>query len=960
MKIAADDPDYTDLRKRVDNRRTERGRTEDVAMVDVMVRRLGPVRGLFALATIIFLRVTSLGAQATTGSIEGRVATADSGSMASVDVRDQSTGTVRHATADRRGHYRVLALEPGMYEVTARALSFGPQTQTGVAVVLGERTKVDFALEHGPTELAPTVITASHSVDIGRSDVGTAVTLEQIAKLPLNSRNVLDATVVAPGIRSYAIESGRSLPAAGALSTPRFVNFYLDGAEWKGIATGNLVGFPQTGSLIPQDAIRELRVLLNPYDAELARGGSWVISAVTKQGGNELHGSLFDFGQSRALIAKGTFQAEKPDYRRQQIGGTLRGPLVKGHLFFAASYEGQNTDNFITVVPGRPAVNPAIWDQYAGTFRAPTRNHTGNLRLTAPLGRHSLDATWVGRDLSTETAFGVQVAGVMFGHDAGLVGHYRTTSVDVRDTYARGALVNELAAHVLTTAQEDAPIGPGRTLNYPSLQRGIAGYPVITFERHVGVSNKSTFAFDALGGQHLLKVGLELTSIHGAGYQPSSADGFFMFTSDTSTQPQTARIGVGYTDTSGTADAHSSANRSVTGLWLQDEFRPSETLTLTAGVRYDAEIGGLDQGKHEPWARDTTLRRVVGDYYLNDGDRKNDLNNFAPRVAATWNVGANGRTFLRTGYGVMYDRIPAFGVFGERLAWQWRVYGFTRPGTTDPAELRRRVLAGGINSAPNLTLLPDRLETPSNRQWSLGIGSRLSEHTTLNVDYLDQHLRDVYVTVKANLVDPVTHVRPLTARYGDILLWGDFGDATYRGLLTSLAFDRAATHLTAAYTLSWSRSEFGQVMNSDYPDSADYGMQRSEADERHRLVLSGVMDIPFAMQLSGIAVIASPRPFLVIAGSDVNLNGSKLDDWPGGQRTAYHGGWNNWYRTLDLRLAKSIHVAKGALAITGDVFNVLNTSNHSEYQGTENLTGYGHAVGDYARREAQLGARYSF
>ena len=179
-------------------------------------------------------------------------------------------------------------------------------------------------------------------------------------------------------------------------------------------------------------------------------------------------------------------------------------------------------------------------------------------------------------------------------------------------------------------------------------------------------------------------------------------------------------------------------------------------------------------------------------------------------------------------------------------------------------------------------------------------------------------------------------------------------------MLTSLTFGNMATHLSAAYTLSWSRSEFGAVMNSDYPDSADYRMQRSEADERHRLVLSGATEIPFALELSGIAVIASPRPFLVIAGPDVNLNGTNIDDWPSGRRTAYRGGWNNWYRTLDLRLAKSIPVARGALALTVEVFNALNTSNHSDYQGTENLALYRQAVGDYARREAQLGARYSF
>jgi hypothetical protein len=523
----------------------------------------------------------------------------------------------------------------------------------------------------------------------------------------------------------------------------------------------------------------------------------------------------------------------------------------------------------------------------------------------------------------------------------------------------RGGFVNELTAHMLRNAQDELPLTPGPTLRYPSLQRGVAAYPQIVSERHVGLSSKSSYALDGLGGQHLLKAGLELTSIHGAGFVPSNADGFFNFAKDTSTQPQLARIGVGFNDPSSTDDARSSAHRWVTGAWLQDQFQPNESLTLMAGVRFDAEIGGLDQGKHEPWATDTTLRRIVGDRYLNDGDRKNDLNNFAPRLAASWNIGGAGRTFLRAGYGIMYERIPAFGAFSERLGWEWRVYSIPRPGTTDPGALRRLVLAGGGAAIPNLVLLPDRLETPSSRQWSLGVGRRLSEHTALNVDFLDQHLRDLYVTTRLNVANSAG-VRPLTNRFGDLLLWGDFGDATYRGVLTSLAFDRAATHVTAAYTLSWSRSNFGLVMNSDYPDSADYRMQRTEADERHRLVLSSTTEIPFALQLSAIAVMASPRPFLVIAGPDVNLNGTNTDDWPGGQRTAYRGGSNNWYRTLDLRLAKSLHVAPGALAITAEIFNVLNTANHSEFQGTASLGHFGHAIGDYARRQAQLGARYSF
>jgi hypothetical protein len=99
-----------------------------------------------------------------------------------------------------------------------------------------------------------------------------------------------------------------------------------------------------------------------------------------------------------------------------------------------------------------------------------------------------------------------------------------------------------------------------------------------------------------------------------------------------------------------------------------------------------------------------------------------------------------------------------------------------------------------------------------------------------------------------------TSKRPLASRFGDMVLWGSFGDATYRAVLTSLVYDRGATRITGAYTLAWARSEFGAVSTSDYPDSAAYRMQRSDDDERHRLVLSGLIRGPFGFQLSTIAM----------------------------------------------------------------------------------------------------------
>ena len=909
------------------------------------------------MSSLAAFAASSLAAQATTATLQGAV-TASDGTVvpgAEVVAWSREIGSARTALADVRGVYRLLGLNPGLYDVTARAVGFRALRQTGVELILGDEATLNFVLEPGAVELDPVVVQAAPSLPVERLNVSTPVLEREIERLPLNTRDVLALASIAPGVRTFAPEAGRSIPAAGAVSTGRFVNLYVDGLAWKGIATGQLVGEPQTGSLIPQEAIREYRVALNPYDVEYGLGASWVISAVTHQGGNTLHGSIFGLEQDRSLVAQGSFQQAKPDYGRKQLGANLRGPLLKDRLFFSISYEGQITDNFIDVVPGRPAANPDVWARYAGTFPAPFRNHMGMARLTVLRGRHTVDAIWMTRHLSAESNFGAKLS-----HDAGIVSSYGVNSVQLRDRYATAALVNELSLRLLKNDQDDTPLVPGRTFQYPSIQLGRTTFPVATAGRYLGLSNKSSYAVRGFAGQHLLKTGVELTRVWGHGYRPTSKDGFFVFATDTSTLPQRAQIGVGFLDPSTTNDARATTEGWLVGGYVQDEWRPVAALVVTAGMRYDAEIGTLHQGEAAPWASDTVLQRVVGERYLNSGDRETDLDNFAPRVAAAWDVFGNGRTSLRAGYGVMYDRVPVFGAFGEKISWSWRTYVFQNPGTTDPAVLRSRVAANPAAATPNLELVPDRLETPATHQWSVGVGRRLSDHLVLNVDYVHQHMTNLPVTVLANTIDTLTRQRPLTSRYGNINLWGSFGDAKFRGLLTSLTFDRGPTRVSAAYTLGWAESNFGAVSTSDYPDSTSYSMQRSIGDERHRFVLSGLTDLPLGLQFSTIAVAASPSPFPVTVGTDVNHNSILADDWPNGVRTWRRDGWAYWYRTVDVRLGKAFSLPGGQLILTTDVFNLFNWANHSEYQTKQNLLDFAEPVGDYLRRQAQVGVRYRF
>ena len=902
-------------------------------------------------------------AQATTGTLEGTITALEGGvaTNASVEVRNRETGAVRTTTAGADGSYRVHGLPPGAYDVTVRAVGYSPQRWQAVRVVHGQPAVVDIVLRRGAGQLAPTVIVAARSSPTMRSDISTAVLSEEIERLPMNARNVLSLAAIAPGIRSFAPEAGRSIPAAGAMSSPRLVNLYVDGAEWKGLATGALVGQPQSGSLLPQDAIREFRVHLNPYDAELTRGASWIISAITHSGGNTLEGSLFAYHQDRNLVARGAFQPGKPDYARRQIGGSLRGPLVRDRVFFAASYEGQVTDEYIDVVPPRPSAAPDHWNAYAGTFPAPYRNHMGVLKLTGVLGSHSLDATWTTRALSTESGFGTVVSQALLTRDAGLVSSFRVNSLQLRDVWSAGSATNELSLSVLEQRSDERPLVPGPTLRYGNVQaRGRTTFPSVVDEQHVRLSNKASFSFAGAGGAHTLKLGAEIARVRGTGYQPNFADGFFLFSTDTSTVPASAQIGVGYVNPATTDDASAAIEGWLTGVYVQDEWRPVQRLAITAGLRWDVEIGTLGQRDRAPWSSDTALLRAVGERFLNAGDRRTDLDNVAPRMSVAWDVTGAGNTSLRAGYGVMYDRVPVYGAFFEKINWRWRTYTIANPGTTDAAVVREIAARNPEAARPNIALLPDRMYTPRNVQWSTGLSQRLGSHVVFDVDYVDQHLRNAPVTVVLNLPPPGGGPRPLTSRYGALTLWGDFGDATWRGVLAALHAERRDHRLSLAYTRGRARSEFSAVTTSEFPDSADYAMQASDGDERHRFVLSGFTSLPLRLQMSMVATIASPRPFAVTLGTDANGNGSRADDWPEGIRTRRRTGWAHWYRTVDLRLARSFAVSKGSLTVTMDVFNLFDTVNYAEYQGNRSALDWLEPAGAYAARQGQAGARYHF
>jgi hypothetical protein len=899
--------------------------------------------------------------------LEGSVKTA-AGPLGGAQVAIVNSATRETARASTRpnGEFRVLGLFPGQYEVTVRSIGYKPNRQA-VQLGIGQRARLDFLLEQGAAELETQTVLGERvkQVEVQRLSVSAPVMKEEIENLPLNSRGVMNLAGIAPGIKTYAPQSGRTLPSGGAAPDLRFFNVYMDGVEMKSLYNGNIVGLGQTGSPLPQEALEQFRVYVNPYDAEYTRAGSYVISAESRRGTNQFQGSAFGFFQNKSLIARNSFQAVVPNFGRTQAGFNVRGPIQRDKLFYALSYELASTDFYLDV---NPTSGP--WTAYQGSFLAPNKNHTAFGRLTLVQSPSvTYDAMMSARFLKGQGNFGGRVS-----QNGGISQDYKIYTGQLRQRYLApgGGFVNEASLQLVNWNHNELPLNPGPQLTYPGIVFGTAGFPLILKETHLRLVDRATWNVQA-AGSHVVKAGVELSRIAASQSFPNNKDGSFNFLTDTSSLPNTASIAVGFTDPNGVTDADASATGVTTGIYLNDEWRMRENFTLSLGLRHDAEFNTMNNDYTVPWASDPVLQGIPElAAYLNRGDRKNQLGNISPRVSFSWDPTGRNQTFVRGGFGIIYDRVTSFIGFQERKNSTWRVYNFTNPGTTDPAVLRARVIAGSSGS-PAPILIKHDMKTPHSRQMSLGVGHQFTSELGLNLDYVRQHMDNLYVQRNPNYLDKTVtpNRRRLTPAYGDIVLWDDVGQSDYSAVLMQGTWQRNATRVNLAYTLGWYQGDFDTAALPNFAYPFLFSRQATTGDERHRLVLSEVSPIPFGFILSSIATFASPRPYLTIDGRDINLDNVTTDDYLGGTvsstgiRTSRpSNAWPNWYRTVDLRLARPLYERSGRkVSVSGEVFNIFNWNNTLSYGGTQftaagaPVASFGVPTGAYAARQAQVGMR---
>ena len=260
--------------------------------------------------------VSSLAGQSTTGEIAGVVQDTQDLAIAGaqVTVRNEATGQVFQVRSNESGGYSARALPPGIYTVGVEQAGFKRYNRAGVGLTSGQAVRLDVRLEVGALTETVQVTAEMSPVNVTTSTLDTLIDDKRLVDLPLNGRNVLGLASLTPGVTRASLDNGPSsdqqrinVNGNRAYST----NVTLDGASMYYGHRGQALMEP------PPDAVAEVKVITSGVAAEFGRGSA-MISAVTKSGTNEYHGSVWNYFRNDRLDARSFFSTSVPKLRYNQ------------------------------------------------------------------------------------------------------------------------------------------------------------------------------------------------------------------------------------------------------------------------------------------------------------------------------------------------------------------------------------------------------------------------------------------------------------------------------------------------------------------------------------------------------------------------------------------------------------------------------------------------------------------
>lgn len=865
------------------------------------------------------------------------------------------TGLSRQAVTDGVGVARLPNLPPGTYRLNVELAGIPPVAQEGIPLRVGQTVRVKVTLQMRQAE-AVTVSAEVPVVDIYKTDSSTNIVPEQIQELPVADRDFQRLAFIAPGVQrergGFRFIGGGPVVGAGGNASQSTI--LVDGVDF----TDPALGLARTR--FSQDAIGEFRVITSRFDSEIGGSPGGALSIITRSGTNDFSGTVFGFFRDDSLREKGELEQQKNDYSREQYGFTLGGPFVRDKTHWFLSFEQINEDNITLFRPVGTTYGPLAAD-----LPHPFDQTLGFVGLDHRLSdSQALAAKGVFERYREENFRVGGVSDVASGQQL----NRDNWNVSVAHVWVPGTkTTNELRAQYGERSYDEPTNSEGTAEWFSSGNTLVTGGNILGDLLGEGDlwEIRDTFALRGIGpkGAHDLKAGFSIQRINERSRIDVAQTGWFIYATDTRALPILYIFGVG------SADIEMSTTRY--GVFLQDDWRPLQNLAVSVGLRYDY---------------DTDANNPDFEHPLVPNGRDRDTDNIQPRLGFSWDIGNDGRHVLRGGAGIFTGRyilVPAFaelqqnGVTGRVL--QQRLNGVLvgLPAfRLDPAN----PTTTGILLNPDIALLDDELEAQESNQVSLGWTARLW-NSGLYADLEGLYVKgDNEIIIRdTNFGGNANPVR-LNRAYNQINTYTNEGESEYKAVILSLNGAIKGGHIvTGSVTLADKKNtndDFSPAL-TDYPSDpadidAEYG--RSRADERYRIVLSGVIRAPWGITVAPIYEYGSGQPWNRRLGYDRNGDARTSDRPEGVERFSKDGPP---FRQFSLRLTKEFALGPVSLDVIAEAFNLFDTTNYAvdSIQTGEFLSGptlanpnppavpnplFGRATATFPGREIQLGLRVSF
>ena len=901
-----------------------------------------------------------------TATISGRVVDPDGGVVpaADISVRDTETNVSADARTDAEGRFRFPYLRVGPYELRVRAEGFAEATRT-VAAAAGGNYALVIGLTLKTIDAVVEVSANATILEAGRSQIAATVPEPEIQRVPMNGRNFLDLALLVPGVSPTNVASTQlfaetsAVPGAGLSigSQRNFSNsFIVDGLSANDDAAG-LSGIPYG-----VDAVEQFQVVTSGGQAELGRALGGYVNVVTKSGTNTLHGNVYDYIRDDSLNAANALTGTTLPMHQNQYGGSIGGALIRDRTFYFANAEqrGLDQNGVVTIAPAAVmAINARLAAVgYPGspieTSTYPNPVDSTNLLAKLDHEVHAIDqasfryAQYHVTSTNSRGAGGTSAATASADLDnvdrvLSFSNTWTLSSTTVNETRA------QLAASDLQAPPSD-PVGPAVSIAGVASFGTLSGSPTRRQNTLYEVVDNLSHQI----GAHAVRGGVDVLYNDDRITFPRSVRGSYAFSS-LANFLSGAYNNAGFTQTFG-ATVVSQTNPNV-GVYVQDEWKATPALTINAGLRYDLQF----------------LETI-----------QTDTNNLAPRAGFAWAPGGSARTIVRGSAGLFFDRVPLRALANALLSAH---------NTTDLTQLQQtnlgltpgqagapafpNILSAPVASVtlPNLTTMDPHMQNAYSRQAAIEIERQLLSGLTLSAGYQYTRGEDLIISINQNVPSCVptgtnNGCRPVSS-YGNNSQYSPRATSAYHGLHVSVV-ERPVRwgSIRVSYTLSKAMDNVGEFFFSSPIDPFDLSKDwsRADDDQRHRLVANAAVNLPFALQASGVVQYYSSLPFNITSGV-TTIQGTAGRPTVNGEFIERNAGSGPDFFSVNARLSRMFRIGdRLRLEAIVEGFNLTNRVNVVTVNGNFGAGAYpinpsptfGQTTAVADPRSAQVAVRASF